>query len=926
MRPALFALAITAAVAAHAADMKSARFYEDALSRYEKHDYAGAVVQLKNALKTDKTQLPVHVLLGKALLANGDVVGAQVALEEALRLGVNRAEVVTPLARALINQGKSQDVLADPRFSVAGLPGPTAFELQILRAGAAADVGDLRAALKAGEDARAIDATDPAAWLVDVPLRLRLREFDKALAAADKALSLAPRNPDAYYSRGEVLHVSGRAKDALAAYEKTLALAPTHVEALIARAGIAMDQNRTADAARDARRIVELSPRDPRGQYLSALIAEREGRPQQARDALNDVTALLDPVPIEFLRYRPQLLMLGGMAHQGLKQGEKAKPYFEAVLRVQPQHPVSKVLAQLHLDDRNIDRAVEVLETYLRGSPTDTQAMLQLAAAQMALGRHARAAQILQDALKQGDDPQLRSAYGLALVGRGQFGGAITELEAAYAKDPRQLAAGFTLAALYLKASQPRQALKVAETLATRYPDNASVWHLLGQARRQAGQAAGARTAFEQGLKLDPAFAPAQIGLARLDVDSRAYPQALNRLAATLQKEPRNLEALLVQAEASEAAGQLDKAQRALEVADDFAGRQNLEPGIALVEFHLRHSRPEAARQAVGRLANKNPESVQTLVAQAQVALASNDAPGARTPLTRAANTSGTNPPLLTRIALLQAQAGDLKGASYSVDKALGERPDYLPALALRGDLDIRAGEFSKAEALARQLIQRHPKLGLGHGMLGDLALARNQRDAAIAAYRRSHELAPSSDSLLRLFRTQFGGDAPGAIRLAQQWLKTNPRDSLVHRGLADAYLSTGQHDAARTQYEALLKLTPNDAEALNNLAYTLVQLKDPGALAVAERALAASPNAAHVIGTAGWAALHAGKTERAVQLLRDARLRDPANPDTRYFLASALAGVGRQAEAREELSFALKTQGPFTNRAAAQQLLATLK
>ena len=47
--------------------------------RYERQDIEGAIIQLKNALQIDKRMLPVQVLLGKALLANGQAVAAEVA-------------------------------------------------------------------------------------------------------------------------------------------------------------------------------------------------------------------------------------------------------------------------------------------------------------------------------------------------------------------------------------------------------------------------------------------------------------------------------------------------------------------------------------------------------------------------------------------------------------------------------------------------------------------------------------------------------------------------------------------------------------------------------------------------------------------------------------------------------------------------------
>ena len=68
------------------------------------------------------------------------------------------------------------------------------------------------------------------------------------------------------------------------------------------------------------------------------------------------------------------------------------------------------------------------------------------------------------------------------------------------------------------------------------------------------------------------------------------------------------------------------------------------------------------------------------------------------------------------------------------------------------------------------------------------------------------------------------------------------------------------------------------------------------------------------------------GQPERALQLLRDARLRDPANPDIRFHLAAVLAHTGRKNEAREELQAALKAGRVFESSADAQALLKTLQ
>jgi Flp pilus assembly protein TadD len=143
---------------------------------------------------------------------------------------------------------------------------------------------------------------------------------------------------------------------------------------------------------------------------------------------------------------------------------------------------------------------------------------------------------------------------------------------------------------------------------------------------------------------------------------------------------------------------------------------------------------------------------------------------------------------------------------------------------------------------------------------------------------------------------------------------------------MADNHARAGNYPIARTSYDSILKVAPDDAETLNNLANVLLRLKDPGALAMAERAVAKSPSNPLVIDTLGWALFQAGQTERALQVLRDARLRAPDNADIHFHLATVLAKSGRMTEAREEVEAALKPGKPFEHSKDAESLLRTLR
>jgi putative PEP-CTERM system TPR-repeat lipoprotein len=908
--------------------LDASRLYEDAVVRFDKGDFDGAIVQLKSALQIDRTRATTHLLLGRALLANSDVAGAEVALAEAQRQGASRAEVVLPLARALAGQGKPLAVLEDPRFAPDGLPPSVQAQVLLLRAAAHADLGDMRQALRALDDARALAPGSADVRLAEVPVRIRAQQFDEARAAAEQALKLSPGSAEGLYLRGSIAHAQGRVALALADYDAALRADPQHVEALLARIGLRLDQNQIDAAARDVQALRAMRPKEPRGAYFEALVAERQGRPQAARDALNEIVSLVDPVALDFMRYRPQLLILGGLAHYGLGNFAKARPYLEAVQRGMPGSPVAKVLADVYLAEKNVDAAIDVLERYLRTAPNDALALVQLAGAQMAQGRHAKATQVLQEALRRGDSPRLRTVLGLTLVGAGKTGDALAAFEAAVQRDPGQLGAGAALVSLHLARQRVAKAVAVAEGLARRHPANPGVQQLLGTALAAAGDTARARTAYEQAAKLDARFAEPRVELARLDAAAGQLDRAEQRLARALELQPRFVPALIERGLLTERRGERgEEATRWFEKAALLDTAADVRGGIALIDHHLRARRPADAVAAARELGTRAPENIDALMASARAHVLAADAVSARASLSRASRLADFDPGTQTRIALLQLAAGDAKAAAYSLSKALSADPAHVGAAALLADIELREGEAAKAEARARELVARHPNLAVGHALLGDVSRARGQAGPALEAYRRAHQVQPSTDTLLALHRQLASADAAAAATLAQGWLHTHPRDRAVWRALADGHARTGNLKAARAAYEALLALVPDEPEALNNLAQVMLRQSDPDARTIANRALTLRPDAAHILGTAGWASFQAGETERALRLLRDSVARDPSNAETRYYLGAVLAKAGRVGEARQELQAALADSARLPPSAReADALLRSLK
>jgi len=110
---------------------EAARYYEDALKRYQQDDASGAAIQLKNALQREPGMLAARVLLGKAYLQTHDSGLAAQELTKAAAAGADRSEIVIPLARALQNQGKHRELLN--RFTIDRLPVAQQVDLLLLQ-------------------------------------------------------------------------------------------------------------------------------------------------------------------------------------------------------------------------------------------------------------------------------------------------------------------------------------------------------------------------------------------------------------------------------------------------------------------------------------------------------------------------------------------------------------------------------------------------------------------------------------------------------------------------------------------------------------------------------------------------------------------------------------------------------------------------
>ena len=896
-------------------------YYEDALRRFDAKDVTGSIVQLKNALQQNPKLLPAQVLLADAYLITGSPAAAEAALEAAVKLGADRAVTAPKFAQAYIRQFKYQALL--DRVSPQGLPPIQAAEVLIQRGAAYMGLGQLKQAEQALREAEKLSPDSVAVKVAQGTLELQQGNVQGARAKVDRAIALGPNDASAWNMKASIAHIGGDSKAALDAYGKALSLNPEYVDARVARAGLLMDLKRKQEADADLQVLEKSAAVDPRAAYLVSLAAARRGDAEATRKALTNATAILDQLPPEMIKRNAQLLMLGGLAHYGLREPEKARGYLQSYIALQPRQPgARKLLASILLDSGDYKEVVQLLYPMSEGAAPDPQVLTMLASAYLGRKQYTLASDLFEQAARLAPD-SADAAVGLGMthLGAGQIGQGMDELRRVFAKDPGQTRAGLALATHHLRSGEAAQSIEILRKIVAREPTNLIALNLLGKALVANKDAASARATFTKAAVQERNFLPVQFNIVRLDLAEGRGEAARRRLNALLKFSPDHPEALFLLARLEEKEGRDDESIRLLERI--HAGKSRpLSPLLYLVDRYLQRGDAKHALSVAQDLEAIYPDNLAALEAVGRSYLAGGSVDKAKASFHRMIRGAGFDSAHLTRVARLLLGVGSFDDAGHALDKALGNNPAYVPAQFMRVELDLKAGRLAAAEKGAAALREAHPGAAASR-LLGTVYMAQRKHAAALAEFKAALAKEPGGANTLALFQAyQAAGEGKAAIELMQAWLGDHPQDTAAQSALAEAYLRNGQLQQARSTYEAYLKKQGKDVGALNNLANILLRLDDPQALAYAQQAYALMPSDPNVADTLGWILVRKGQAQQALPYLRDASLRAASNRVIRYHLGVALHQVGRKAEARRELQAALAGKASFEGMDEARALL----
>jgi tetratricopeptide (TPR) repeat protein len=184
-------------------------------------------------------------------------------------------------------------------------------------------------------------------------------------------------------------------------------------------------------------------------------------------------------------------------------------------------------------------------------------------------------------------------------------------------------------------------------------------------------------------------------------------------------------------------------------------------------------------------------------------------------------------------------------------------------------------------------------------------AFELNDLSEADEALHTAQKLAPANPTVtyaLARLETQQQ-HMPDAERDFKTYLAARPNDATAHYGLGYIYAALLRTDEARREFETSIRLQPRQTESYLQLGQLALDAHhDDEAKRLFEQVLARDPNHAGALTGLGELAFRSKDYATAEQLLAHAEKSDPTYARPHYYRGLALARLGRDEEAQQEL------------------------
>lgn len=365
---------------------------------------------------------------------------------------------------------------------------------------------------------------------------------------------------------------------------------------------------------------------------------------------------------------------------------------------------------------------------------------------------------------------------------------------------------------------------KLVDSLREKDQDRPGYHLAYGILALQQNDGPAAEREFKKALELNPRSVSALTALATFYWRYNSLESAGKAFKAAIEADPLHSHVLVRYVDFLFATGPSDRAIKVLEDANrDFP--EYLPPRIYLMKVACEKKLDDLCSTRVQDVLRQAPTNFDALFMSGNLSMVKEDYAAAMRTYGQAVALNGQSGPILFNLAratLYSAQSGDPVDVLRAVDSAekiltesLRLNVTFLPTRFLLAELKIRKGRSPVAVDLLLPIVQEQPQIQEAHQLLASAYLASQDRDAALAVYRRMLELFPQNPQPAYLAGLVLLGkeDARGARGSFERAILISADFAPALEGLTNLDINEGKLDDALERATAQIERNPASAE-----------------------------------------------------------------------------------------------------------------
>ena len=488
----------------------------------------------------------------------------------------------------------------------------------------------------------------------------------------------------------------------------------------------------------------------------------------------------------------PEGLLLKSDALLGKGAVKLALEALDRLNTAYPHIPVTKYeLARAYLQNDNPAQAIVELNRALSLNPDYVDAILLLGEAD----------------LRTGDAPSVIASMQLLL-----------------SKHPNLTAARDLLAGAYRSLGQLDDAAKTLRDQIKASPRNPQPYVGLGLILRQQGKMTEARNAFERAHELEPQSPDPIEQLVELDLQSKDFNSAFQRVQRQYQGSPEPAVADFLEAKIYFVEAEWDRAEgallKALQLDPDYSKADDL-----LIYTYIAAKKFPDASSRLNSLLSKRPDDERLLMLSGLIYEKMNQFTNARDAYEKLLSLQPDFEAALNNLAWLYAEKFNQLDKAYDLaSKARALEPGAAAIADTLGWIVYKRGDYEQALALLKESaakLSNNPEvqlhLGMAYYMMGVLDPARA---ALCRAVSDPSDLPGRQEAERRLaLLGNCSENAPPSIEALSGIVKQQPDDIVAQLLLGDAYERLGQFANAAEAYSDAVKINQQLLPAYVRLA-----------------------------------------------------------------------------------------------------------